>query len=80
MKYANKIGALYSMVLGENELSAGKANVKDMSTGEQKEVSFDSELINLLYDAMLSREADALADKLGGDAFERIMRMETPEA
>ena len=78
MKYANKLNALYSMVLGENELSTGKAMVKDMATGEQREVLFDSELVNLLYDAMLAREADALADKLGGDAFQKIMRMENP--
>ncbi len=39
MKYADKIEAHYSMVLGDNEIETGKANVKDMKTGEQKEVN-----------------------------------------
>ena len=76
MKYANKLGAKLSMVLGDNELSTGRAQIKDMATGEQKEIAFEEELSNLLYDAMLAREADALADQLGPDAFKRIMNME----
>jgi histidyl-tRNA synthetase len=73
MKYANKIGARMSMILGEDELSTGRARIKDMESGEQKEVAFESELANLLYDAMLSREADAIADQIGEDAFSKIM-------
>lgn len=42
MKYADKIGALYSIVLGDNELSENKANIKNMKTGETKEVSLDN--------------------------------------
>ncbi|MBR5923619.1 MAG: histidine--tRNA ligase [Clostridia bacterium] len=34
MKYADKIGAAYTTVLGDNELESGKATVKDMKTGE----------------------------------------------
>ena len=75
MKYANKLGARLSMVLGENELASGRASVKDMATGEQKEIAFTEELSNLLYDAMLAREADELAEQLGPDAFQRILGM-----
>ena len=39
MKYANKIGALYSMVLGDSELEAGSAQLKQMATGTAKPVS-----------------------------------------
>lgn len=39
MKYADKIGAKFSMVLGDNEVEAGKAKVKNMETGEEKEIS-----------------------------------------
>ena len=35
MKYADKLGAEYTMVLGDNEIEAGEANVKNMATGEQ---------------------------------------------
>ena len=41
MKYADKIGALYSMVIGDNELAENKANIKNMKTGETKEVSLN---------------------------------------
>ncbi|WP_298483243.1 histidine--tRNA ligase [uncultured Ruminococcus sp.] len=41
MKYANKIGAAFVMVLGENELNTGKANLKNMQTGEQTEIALD---------------------------------------
>ena len=39
MKYADKTGAKYSVVLGDNEIETGKANVKNMETGEQTEVA-----------------------------------------
>ena len=39
MKYANKIGAKKVVIIGADELSKGAANVKDMATGEQTEVS-----------------------------------------
>lgn len=38
MKYADKLGAEYTMVLGDNEIEAGEANVKNMATGEQTAV------------------------------------------
>lgn len=41
MKYADKIGARFSMVIGDNELLENKANVKNMTTGEQTELSLD---------------------------------------
>ena len=34
LKYADKIGAAYTTVLGDNELADGKVTVKDMKTGE----------------------------------------------
>lgn len=34
LKYADKIGAAYTTVLGDNELADGKMTVKDMKTGE----------------------------------------------
>ena len=41
MKYADKIGAKYSLVLGDNELAENKAKVKNMETGEQTEFALD---------------------------------------
>lgn len=42
MKYADKIGAKFSMVLGENEIEQGKAVIKNMSNGEQTEIVLDN--------------------------------------
>ncbi len=41
MKYANKIGAKFSMVLGDNEIELGKAKLKDMAEGTEKEIELD---------------------------------------
>lgn len=41
MKYANKIGALHTVIIGADELASGKANIKNMETGEQAEISLD---------------------------------------
>ena len=41
MKYADKIGARFSLVLGDNEIAENKARVKNMETGEQTELALD---------------------------------------
>ncbi len=40
-KYADRIGAAYTVVIGDNELQSGSANLKNMETGEQVEVKFE---------------------------------------
>lgn len=37
LKYADKIGAKYSVVLGDDELNCGKVKIKDMKTGDEHE-------------------------------------------
>lgn len=41
MKYANKIGARFSFIIGDNEIEAGKANLKNMETGDVSEINLD---------------------------------------
>lgn len=41
MKYANKINAAYTVIIGENEINDGEASVKNMETGEQVKLSLD---------------------------------------
>ncbi|TCT16787.1 histidyl-tRNA synthetase [Natranaerovirga pectinivora] len=41
MKYANKIGAKYSVVIGENEIKENKITVKHMETGDQVELKIE---------------------------------------
>ncbi len=45
MKYANKIGSKFSIVLGDNEISSNLAEIKDMESGEVKPVSVDASTI-----------------------------------
>ncbi len=47
MKYANKIGAKFTVVLGDNEVDSGKCNVKNMETGDQTEISL-SDLVGYI--------------------------------
>ena len=49
MKYADKIGARNLLVIGEEELKTNSAKIKNMATGEEKEVSLNAdEIKNLL--------------------------------
>ena len=41
-KLANRLGAKKTVIIGENELASGKLQIKDMESGDQKEVSMDS--------------------------------------
>ena len=50
MKYANKIGAKFTVVLGDDELQTGNAKLKRMSDGEQFEVNLNNieEIVEIL--------------------------------
>lgn len=41
MKYADKIKCRYTLILGDDELIKGKAMLRNMESGEQKEISID---------------------------------------
>lgn len=41
MKYADKIGAKFSLVLGDNEIEQNSAEVKNMTTGEKTTLALD---------------------------------------
>ena len=53
MKFADKSGARYSMVIGDNELETGRIRVKDMRTGETLECGLTAEA---LRDALMGKE------------------------
>lgn len=42
LKYADKIGANYYIVIGKDEIDSGKAVLRNMKSGEDKDVSLDS--------------------------------------
>ena len=71
MKYADKIGAKYSMVIGDNELAEGKAKVKNMATGETAELDLNGDLSKFFYDQELAELADTLEV---GDGFSDLLK------
>ena len=42
MKYANKIGAKYTLIIGDSEIESGRAQLRNMQTGEQSEIELES--------------------------------------
>lgn len=56
MKYADRIGAKYTMVLGDNELEAGRAELKNMKTGEKVEISIGKGFVDEYLTASTAQE------------------------
>lgn len=46
MKYADRIGAKFTVVIGDDELQSGKAELKNMKTGEKRTVSIGEDFID----------------------------------
>ena len=42
MKYADKIGAKYTLILGDSELESGKAQLKNMQESSQEEIEINN--------------------------------------
>ncbi len=42
MKYADKLGAKYTLIIGDSELESGKAQLKNMEKSEQREIEIDN--------------------------------------
>ncbi len=63
MKYADKIGASFSTVIGDNELETNKSVIKNMATGDTLEVSFDDiseKLFSLINESALESLTDSI--------------------
>ncbi len=63
MKYADKVGALYTLVLGDNELESGKAQLKEMATGNLTEIEI-SNICDALGEAKHSAALQSLTDAI----------------
>ncbi len=68
MKYADKIDARFTAVVGDNELQTGLVQLKNMATGETEEVSLDNDLYTTLRNKTLDRELAGVADLFGNIA------------
>ena len=56
MKYADKIGAKFSMVLGDDEISRNTAVLKNMQTGEKTEISIGEDFISSFMEKFIDDE------------------------
>jgi len=59
MKYADKLGAAFSVIIGDNELENGTAQLKNMKTGETIELPIDDSFTTRFTDI---RTADMIAE------------------
>lgn len=56
MKYADKIGAKFSIVLGDSEIESGKAQLKNMETGEKAEISLGENFFSDFYNIYIQSQ------------------------
>ena len=67
MKYANKIGAKYSLVLGDTEIGENSASLKNMADGEAFTVKLDTlsdELFKIINEQALNSLEDLIFNNL----------------
>lgn len=67
MKYANKINAKTSMVLGDSELENKQAKLKIMATGEELQINFEKDLSQVLHNMNIDEITNALSGKIDDD-------------
>lgn len=67
MKYADKLGAKFNIVIGGNEVESGKAVLKNMQNGEENEIELAT-FVSGFYNISLSQQ---LADlEINGEEFD----------
>ena len=62
MSYADKLGVPYAVLLGEDELTAGKCSVKDMRTGQQVTVA-PQEAAELILQGLANANGPLILEK-----------------
>lgn len=67
MKYADKLNAKYSVIIGDNEVEEGNAKLKNMQTGEENEIAI-GKFVSCFYNITLSSQLDDL--KINGEEFD----------
>ncbi|MEA5010954.1 MAG: histidine--tRNA ligase [Angelakisella sp.] len=64
MKYANKIGAKYSIVLGEDELAKNEAVLKSMFSGSTRPVPLGDTFTDVVYEEILNTAYNDLEEAM----------------
>ena len=74
MKYADKIGARYTLVIGDNELETGVAKLKNMATSQQIDVSFGEDgLLTAIYEADKDETIQQIAEGFGDLPLQNLL-------
>lgn len=60
MKYADKLKARFTCVIGDDELKTKKARLKNMVSGEQTEIELPDGLLTAIYDESINSAFDSL--------------------
>lgn len=69
MKYANKIGAAFTVVIGDNELESGTVKLKEMSKGTETEIRLDEKFTGVFEDIYFSNVLDVIDSEGNGSLF-----------
>ena len=67
MKYADKLGAKFNVVIGDNEVENKVVSIKDMATGESSEINLDT-FVNGFYSVSMESQLKDL--EINGEAFD----------
>ncbi|MCM1230965.1 MAG: histidine--tRNA ligase [Ruminococcus flavefaciens] len=73
MKYANKIGAKYTVVLGNNELENGTAMLKEMENGKETSIRLDEKFAGSFEEIYFNKMLDVIDDE-GNDSLFAFMK------
>lgn len=76
MKYADKIGARFTTVLGDDDIAAGVARVKNMENGEVQEISLESfadDFMEYSLQSAATKLQNATADDLESVDLNKIL-------
>ena len=78
MKYADKLGAKYTVVIGDDEIKTGCVKIKNMKNRQQHEVKLDK-IVSEFYNISIKNAADNLTDSInpfdtaGMDSIDKIL-------
>lgn len=67
MKYADKLGAKFNVVIGDNEVENKVVSLKDMATGESSEINLDT-FVNGFYSVSMESQLKDL--EINGETFD----------
>ena len=66
MKYADKIGSKFVIVLGDSELESGSAKLKNMASGEQTDIKLDNTFVENFSNALVSEMFKGVEEEMAG--------------